>query len=322
MEVYRDIADDVTMQVEDAKSMVLRTTIATMGGLFISLLGFIVVADVTIYRSRQPEIALAEDANRTLEDRVKQRTRELEDANRRALETQDRLVRAEKLSAIGKLAGGVAHDLRNSLGPIKNAAYYLKKKLGSSELARTNPAIGQFLQILDDEVKHSNQIISDLLAFSRVAPPSLTPTSLADVIEKTLSRLEETHGVHIVKDLEPDLPEVPADGGQLQRVFMNLARNALDAMPDGGRLTVSARHADGFVEATFVDTGAGIGAEDMHKVFEPLFTTKSSGTGLGLSVCQQIMSNHGGTINVASKPGVGSTFSVRLPLSSDRPEEA
>ena len=309
-EIYRDIAHDVALQVNDAKSVVLWTTVGTMGGLFLFLLGFIVIADVNISRSNRREMLVVEEANQDLEARVQECTRELQEA-------QDRLVRSEKLAAIGQLAGGLAHDLRNPLGAVKNAVFYLKSRVGSSELAQSNPRIGQFLGIIDEEVEHSNEILSDLMSFARVGVFSISPTNLEGVIDNALSSIELRENVQLVKRLDPDLPEIPADGEQLYRVFMNLANNAQDAMPDGGRLTISARREDKFVEVAFSDAGVGISDEVMKNIFEPLFTTKTKGTGLGLSVCQQIVSKHNGSMNVASKEGEGATFTVRLPLDRD-----
>ena len=310
MEIYRGVAHDVTLQVRDAKSVVLWTTLGTMGGLFLFLLGFIVLADVNIYRSNRREMLVVEEANQGLEARVQERTRELQEA-------QDQLVRAEKLAAIGQLASGVAHDLRNPLGAIKNAVFYLKSRLGSIEVAQSNPRVPQFLGIIDEEVEHSNEIISDLMSFARVGVPSLSPTNLKEVIDNALSSIELRENVQVVKRLDPDLPEIPADGEQLYRVFMNLANNAQDAMPDGGELTISARTDDGFADVTFSDTGSGISEDVIENIFEPLFTTKTKGTGMGLSVCQQIVSKHNGTMSVASKPGEGATFTVKLPLDRD-----
>lgn len=317
MEVYRDIADDVALQVQDSKATVLRTTIATMGGLFLVLFGFIVVADVTIYRSNRRQLSLAEEANQTLEGRVFHRTQELEEANKQLLEAQDQLLRTEKLAAIGQLAGSVAHDLRNPLGVIKNAIYYLRRRLSGSEVAQSNPRIGQFLQIIDQEVEHSNQVIADLMTFARVNAPSLSPTDLLEVLESAQSGMEINENVRVARRFDADLPDVLADSEQLRRVFMNLTMNAQDAMPEGGELTVSARRVDGFAEVAFSDTGVGISDEDVKKVFDPLSTTKSNGTGLGLAICQQIVSRHGGTIGVASQPSAGATFTVRLPLDSN-----
>ena len=310
MELYRDIAEDVAVQVDDTKSMVLWTTIAAMGALFLVLVGFVVIADVSILKSRRRELAVVEDANRTLEARVQERTQELEEA-------QDQVVRSEKLAAIGQLAGGVAHDLRNPLGAINNAIYYLKKRLGTTDIAQSNPRIGQFLQIAEEEVEHSNQIISDLMSFARVGVSSLSPTNLGEAVSNALSTMEIRDNVHVINQLDSDLPEVMGDGEQLYRVFINLAGNAQDAMPDGGELTISTREVDGYAEVAFQDTGVGISEEDMKKIFEPLFTTKTKGTGLGLAVCQQIVAKHGGTIQVSSTPGEGSTFTVRLQLNTE-----
>ena len=310
MQIYRNVAQDVAFQVDDAKSVVLWTTVGAMGGLFLFLFGFILLADSTIHRSRRRELAVVEDANNNLEARVQERTRELRDA-------QDQLVRSEKLAAIGQLAGGVAHDLRNPLGAINNAIYYLKKKLGPSDIAQSNPRISQFLQIAEEEVEHSNQIISDLMTFTRVDVSSLSATNLAEAVDNALSTMEIHDNVRIVKQLDPHLPEVMADGEQLYRVFINLANNAQDAMADGGELTINTRRVDGYAEVGFQDTGSGISEDVMKKIFEPLFTTKTKGTGLGLAVCQQIVMKHSGSIQASSTPGEGSTFTVKLPLNTD-----
>ena len=183
IEIYRDVSSDVALQVDDAKSVVFWTTVVTMSRLFLVLLGFIVVADVSIIRSRRRELAVAEEANQSLEVRVGQRTRELGDAITRLVDAQAQLVRTEKLAAIGQLAGSVAHDLRNPLGAINNAIYYLKKKRIGSEPVTSNPKIGQFFQIVEDEVEHSNKIITDLLTFARVNKPSLSPADIKAMIE-------------------------------------------------------------------------------------------------------------------------------------------
>ena len=312
-EIYRDVTGDVAIQVDDAKLVVLWTTIGTMGGLFFVLVGFVVVADVSISRSRRREMWAAEEANRTLEDRIMQRTQDLENTNEELLQAQSQLVRTEKLAAIGELAGSLAHDLRNPLGAINNAVYYLKQRLAPSEVAKSNPRIGQFLGVVEEEVEHSNRIISDLMAFARVNPPSLAPINLTTVVESAISEIQLEGSVNVVKTFEPDLPEVMADGEQLRRVFANLAKNGQEAMPEGGELIINGRKVNAYVEVTFTDTGVGISEEIMNKIFDPLFTTKSQGTGLGLSVCHQIVSKHGGTMDVLSVVGEGATFVVRLP---------
>ena len=240
-----------------------------------------------------------------------------EDPGRALKEAHEHLVRIEKLASIGQLAGMVAHDLRNPLAAIKNAAYYLRKRLVSSEMAQFDPRIDQFLGIIDEEVEHSNQIITDLMDFARVNPPFLFPTRLQEVVERSLNRLELRPSVTTVCRSDPGVPELMADAEQLERVFMNLALNAQEAIPFGGELTISTRTDGDCAEVQFSDTGVGIAEEDKDKLFEPLFTTKSRGTGLGLAVCLEIVTKHGGAIDVESEQGEGSTFIVRLTLNGN-----
>ncbi len=239
---------------------------------------------------------------------------ELEEKSLQLEDTQDQLVRTEKLAAIGHLAGGVAHDLRNPLGAIKNAIYYLNRKLVDNEAFKSEPRIGQFLKIIEEEVDHSNKIISDLLDFARLGTLSISPINLSEVIERTLSSVELREQVNVIREFDAELPQVVADAEQLQRVFANLTLNARDAMPDGGDLTITTRKMDDFAEIAFKDTGEGISDGMLSSIFDPLFTTKTQGTGLGLAVCQQVVSKHGGTIDVVSKEGEGATFAVKIPL--------
>ena len=242
---------------------------------------------------------------------------DLAEGHHRLVAAQDQLVRKERLATIGQLSGSVAHDLRSPLGAISNAAYYLRKKISATEFAQSNPKIEEFIGIIDDEVQYTNQIISDLLGFTRVASPALSECDVAGVIESALAEIETQENVSVEKQFDADLPPVLADEDQLRRVFGNLAGNSRDAMPKGGDLTITAKQIDGLVEVGFSDTGVGISDEDIGKIFEPLFTTKARGTGLGLSICQLIVSQHQGTIDVTSEPGQGTIFTVRLPLSLD-----
>ena len=277
--------------------------------------------DITNRRKAEDEARLANqrlaEANLTLEQRVMDRTSDLQHSNDRLIEAHDQLVRTEKLAAIGQLAAGVAHDLRNPLGAIKNAVYYLNGKLHNIEAVLENPRILEFLQIIDEEVEHSNKIIGDLMDFARITTPTFSPADLGEMVQDSLSKIELDEGIYIniVDSHHEDLLQVQADGQQLHRVFQNLIINAQDAMPDGGVITVSTVETDGFAEVAISDTGDGIKPEIILRIFDPLFTTKTKGTGLGLAVCQQIVSKHGGTIVVESKLGEGATFKVRLPVS-------
>lgn len=277
--------------------------------------------DITDQKRAEEDAKIASqrlaEMNRTLEQRVMERTSDLQHANDRLIDAHDQLVRTEKLAAIGELSAGVAHDLRNPLGAIKNAIYYLNGKLLNSQSANENPRIPEFLKIIEDEVGHSNKIITDLLDFARISTPTFSPTDLGTLVQDCLGKIAVKEGIYInvLDHHHEELLEVQVDGQQLHRVFQNLILNAQDAMPDGGVITISTIKAGGNAEVAVSDTGEGIEPELMSKIFDPLFTTKTKGTGLGLAVCQQIVSKHGGTIKVESRPGKGATFKVTLPLS-------
>ena len=232
-------------------------------------------------------------------------------------EAQEQLVRSEKLAAIGQLAGGVGHELRNPLAAIKNAVYYVKGKVAESELAQEKPRLMEFLNIMDEEINSSNKIISDLLGFSRVGKPSVSPTGIEKIIEDTLPRITIPENIELTKKLDGELPEVEIDPDQIQQVLANIITNAVQAMPEGGKLTIVAREKDKFVEVEVADTGCGIPQESVNKIFDPLFTTRAKGIGLGLAVCKSIIDRHEGNITVKSKVGKGTTISIKLSLESE-----
>lgn len=255
-----------------------------------------------------------EDLFQNLEDRVRKRTAELMESNQRLIEAQDNLVRSERLAAIGHLAGGVAHDLRSPLGAVSNAVYYLKRRLAATELAKGNDRILQFLDVIDQEVQHCNQIITDLTGFARAGDFDLTPIDLAEVVRSGLEIVDFGAGVELDTEIDHGIVNVMGDSEQLRRVIINLVNNGCEAMPDGGRLTVSVRRAGGFVRLEVRDTGDGIADEHRPNIFDPLFTTKTQGTGLGLSICEKIIARHQGTIDVDSQLGRGATFIISIPL--------
>jgi len=229
-------------------------------------------------------------------------------------EMQEKLIRSERLAAIGQLAGGVGHELRNPLGAIKNAAYYVKGKVARSELSQKEPGVMEFLDIIEDEINSSNKIINDLLGFSRVGKPSVSPTQIKNVIEAALSHTPIPENIEMVKKLDADLPEIEIDADQVQQVLANMITNAVEAMPEGGKLTIAARGKDECLEVEIADTGCGIPQEALGKIFDPLFTTKAKGIGLGLALCKAIIDRHEGYIQVESQVGKGTTFAIKLPL--------
>jgi PAS domain S-box-containing protein len=226
-------------------------------------------------------------------------------------EMQERLLLSEKLAVLGQLAGGVGHELRNPLGAIKNAAYFLNMALEEPE-----PEVKETLQILEKEVATSERIISSLLDFARPKPPTRRKVDVNDVLQEALSRVTVPENVEVASQPAGALPVILADPDQLRQVFANIILNAIQAMPQGGRLVVkSEAPSPGWVAVSFADTGVGISEEDLGRIFKPLFSTKAKGIGLGLAVTKTLVEGHGGTIEVQTEMGKGSTFTVRLPIS-------
>jgi len=241
-----------------------------------------------------------------LEDMVEERTKELR-------ESQDRLLRSERLAAIGQLATAVGHDLRNPLAALKNASYYLKMKLPSSKDEKVKKMFG----VIDKEINYANNIVKDLMDFSRVKKPDLKKVDLISSIQDAIAQLKFPENVTLTTKFSK-VPTIEADPDQMRRIFQNITLNGAQAMPDGGELTVSTRKNSDFVEVAFTDTGVGIPEENMEKLFKPLFTTKAQGVGLGLATCKNLVENHNGMIAVKSKVGKGTTFTVKLPIHQNK----
>ncbi|MFQ5963758.1 MAG: PAS domain-containing sensor histidine kinase [Candidatus Scalinduaceae bacterium] len=242
---------------------------------------------------------------------------ELVRTNEELEEAQERLIRTEKLAAIGKLASGVSHELRNPLGSIKNAVFFLKRKLSKKELPDIDEKIIQFLDIMDKEIDRSNKIINDLLGFARVAKPKRIPCDIAKVIDEALSRVKIVNNVKVYKNFQPDLPKVMMDENQIGQVFINMIDNACQAMHDGGELKISTKESNGLAEIEFADSGCGISEKKIKKIFDPLFTTKTNGIGMGLAICHGIIQKHEGTIDVESCKGKGTNMFIRIPLGDE-----
>ncbi len=264
--------------------------------------------------AQNEELRSANEELQASEEELRASNEELQTANEELRETQEQLVRSEKLAAIGQLAGGVGHELRNPLGAIKNAVYYIKGKVAKSELGQKEPRVMEFLNIMDDEINSSNKIISDLLGFSRVGKPSVSPTHIERVIEDALTHIPVLENIELVKKLDADLPEVEIDPDQIRQVLVNMITNAVQAMPEGGKLTIATGRRDNFLEVKVTDTGVGIPENAIKKIFDPLYTMKAKGIGLGLAVCKSIIDRHQGHIEVESEVGKGTTFSIKLPL--------
>lgn len=244
------------------------------------------------------------------EDRAKKRVQEL-------IEIQQELVAHGKLVAMGKLSGIVGHEIRGPIGTIKNSIEFLNIRLGKN----MDEKVKRHLDILREEVNRSDKIISDILNFGRVKEPSLTMEDVNKIVDDSIKRLVVPANIEIATEHGMDLPLIKADVSQIQRVFSNIMLNAIQAMPSGGNLVISTRVASRekrvereHVEIEFKDTGDGISEENLEKIFEPLFSTRGKGTGLGLAVCQNIIHAHQGMIEVESEVGRGTVFRVKLPI--------
>jgi signal transduction histidine kinase len=216
----------------------------------------------------------------------------------------------------------VGHELRNPLGAIKNAVYYIRGKLTRSEVAEKEPRVLEFLDIVDGEVNSSNKIINDLLGFSRIGKPSVSPTTIKKMVDDALARVPVPKNIELDEHMGGDSTEIEVDAGQIQQVLVNVITNAVQAMPEGGKLTISTRKREGFLELDIADTGSGIADEVRGKIFDPLFTTRAKGIGLGLAVSKSIIERHGGKIEAKSEAGKGTTFTISLPLETPAQEDS
>ena len=243
-----------------------------------------------------------------LERRVDQRTADLNKALTQLQDAQDTLVRKEKLALLGQLSSGVGHELRNPLGVMNNAVYFLK-----TVLADQPETIHEYLGILQQQITLSEKIVSDLLDFARSKPPKRSNVRLDSVIETQLQRLGGLGNVTIRNEVSRELPPVLVDEVQIGQIILNLITNAAQAMTGGGMITLRARANDHGVICEVVDTGPGVAPENIDKIFEPLFTTKARGIGLGLAVSRTLARANGGELTVESASGKGATFRIALP---------
>jgi len=221
----------------------------------------------------------------------------------------EKLVRQEKLAVLGQLSGGVGHELRNPLGVISNAVYYLKMVQPEAD-----EKIKEYLETISVEVRRSTKIVADLLDLSRTKHADREPVAVSDLIKQVLDKCRPPENVKVATQFASDLPSLYVDPHQIDQVFSNLITNAYQAMPDGGELTIEARAEENKAHVSVTDTGYGISKENLEKVFEPLFTTKARGIGLGLVVSKRLVEANGGTIEVKSEKDKGSTFTLILPF--------
>jgi signal transduction histidine kinase len=261
-------------------------------------------------------IALRQAQVEVLSESEREKTIALDRALRELRESHEVMVRTEKLAAVGQLAASVGHELRNPLAAIRNANLYIAKRLRDPKSPPIDPKMAQFAGVIDDESAACTKIITDLLDFARERTPSLQPCPLRPLVDDAI-RLLPPHHVAIRNQVPETLPVPSIDKDQFRQILVNLLQNAVEAMPadkNGAEVRVEAK--GGMPEpwcVTISDNGTGIPADKLPKIFEPLFTTKVKGTGLGLAVVANIIKTHKGTIRVESQEGRGTQFIIELP---------
>ena len=257
------------------------------------------------------EIVVRKRAEEMLSSYAVHLEREVEERTRELRATQEQLLRRERLATLGQLAGSIGHELRNPLGVISNAVYFLKMAQPQAE----DGLLREYLDIIENEIHISNKIVTDLLDFTRIKSVDRRSVALTDLIHQTLVRFPPPPSLSVALKISPDLPRIFADPQHVIQILGNLTVNACQAMPDGGLLTLTATPQADMMAISVQDTGAGIPSENMDRLFEPLFTTKINGVGLGLAVSKKFAEANDGRIEVQSQPGVGSIFTLLLPLS-------
>lgn len=272
-------------------------------------------AEMILFQVVGTVTGLLAGAERRERQRYEQTAAELQRAYDELRSTVDQLLLADRHSSLGRMSAAIVHEIRNPLSAIRGAAEALEAVVPRGHEK------AEFLAIIEREVEHLNGLVTDFLQFARPRSPELLPTPPHEIIEsvvKLTSKQAAQSGVQIEVEVADDLPaEMPAvmmDGEQMKQVLLNLVLNAIDAMPGGGRLIISARRRGEELEITVRDSGKGIDPTVRDKLFSPFVTTKVRGTGLGLAIAHRLVNQHGGRITARDAEGGGATFQIMLPL--------
>jgi two-component system sensor histidine kinase HydH len=265
------------------------------------------VADRSVLLNEYTEMVFYVAIGLTAGILIEQQRRE----RRRSDSLQRELAHKERLSSLGQMAAGLAHEIKNPLGSIQGAAEILGDDAGADARRR------DLLDVLSKESRRLGDVVDHFLAFARPRRMRTEPVRVNDVVERTAAQMgldASNRRVTVECDLAPDLPAIEADAEQLHQVFMNVVLNAIAASPEGGRVRVHSNADARDVHVTVTDEGTGIAPADLSRVFDPFFTTKDSGTGLGLSVSHAIVEEHGGRISIDSEVGRGTAVTVSIPV--------
>lgn len=246
---------------------------------------------------------------------LKDECKRLREGNRRLHEENQRLrqevLKQDRMKAIATLAAGMAHEIKNPLTVIKTFTEYLPQKYMEKGF------IDKFVSLVKPQVERIHYFVKHLLRFAKLPAPTFAPSNIRQLLDDTLEVLNRDfvkHGIKVDTRFHDNTVAIFADPAQLKQAFLNLFLNSVDAMPQGGRLAVSTEPKDEFVEINVQDTGCGIQKVDLNRIFDPFYTTKQNGTGLGLTIIHNILDQHNTKLNVDSEPGKGTTFRVRFPL--------
>ncbi len=281
VEIIRDVSDDYKA-VFKLQGMIIGSCFIVMGILFI-VLRFVVKHGETIIEKRAEE----------------------------RLRLEEKLRQTEHLSAIGEMTAGVSHEIRNPLGIIKSSAQLLKKKMTRLEIQSNIP------DIIVEESSRLDRIITDFLDFAKPKIPDFHPCKIEGIIEKNIAFLSpqiEENDIRVTTEIAANLPEIQADSAMLYQAFLNILINAFQAMEYKGCVTIRAQHHSGIVTVNFIDDGKGIKAEAIKKIWVPFFTTKDTGTGLGLGIVKNIIEAHNGTITISNQQPCGANVEITLPV--------
>lgn len=273
-----------------------------------------------VQRESQDEIGVLATAFNQMAASLKEREQRLAEQQRELEDAYLKLVKSERLAAVGRIAAQITHEIRNPLSSIGLNADLLSEELGRLAGGSDAAEATGLLRSIAREVDRLTEVTEGYLRFARLPKPRLEAEDIGPLLADLLAFTREeltARGIETRLTLAPGLPEVRADDNQLRQAMLNLVRNAVEAMPSGGVLAVDAAARDvagrRWVEVSVRDSGVGISAEASARVFDPFFSTKAGGTGLGLALTQQIVGEHGGELTFESEPGVGTTFRLRLP---------
>jgi PAS domain S-box-containing protein len=278
----------------------------------------VVAYNASLYRDQAGQVMGAFAAARDItelkrsEAEVRQERDKVKEGMEKLVETQDKLVRSERLAAIGEAAAYLSHEIKNPLMVIGGFARQVEKSLSDEDDDNRRK-----LKIIQDEARRLELMLTDVRDFTRPSRPQKELQDINSIIENTLVLLEndfKEKGISCEKSLDSDLPPIFLDPRQIEQLLINLAKNALEAMPNGGKFFISSWREDKQVKVSALDSGTGIPSEIAEKIFNPFFTTKKKGTGLGLAVCRKIIEDHEGEIYVQSKEGKGTKVTIILPI--------